>query len=316
MSKMKPGLGRGLDALINPTIKDEVSNPVTIAGNKLKQDDGKSIDILAKIPTNEIVPNPFQPRTDFNEQAFDELKKSILENGLIQPVTVRRIEHNKYELISGERRLRACKAIGYHEIPAYIIKVDTNEDMLALSLIENIQREKLNSIEIGYAYKRLMNECGLSQEDIAERVGKDRTTVTNFIRLLKLPQIVQDSIIKDEITTGHARALISLPSEEIQIVFLEKIKKDNLTVRKVESLVKKYLQSLEENKNKVKPAGGKDSATIQNYAVESKLRQVFGTKVLCKQKKDGSGEVVIEFYSDDELERLFDLFDVIEKFNT
>lgn len=311
---MKQGLGRGLDALINPMLKDEADNPVTVSSNKLEQDDGKSIDILAKIPTGEIVPNPFQPRTDFNEQAFEELKRSILENGLIQPITVRRIEHHKYELISGERRLRACKDIGYKEVPAYIIKVDSNEDMLALSLIENIQREKLNSIEIGQAYKRLMNECGLSQEDIAERVGKDRTTVTNFIRLLKLPILVQESIIKDEITAGHARPLINLPSEEVQVQFLEKIKQEGLSVRKVETLVKKYLKSLEENK-KVK-IEEKDSSIIQNHAVEDRLRGIFGTKVLCKQKKNGTGEVVIEFYSNDELERLFDLFDLIEKYNS
>ena len=220
---MKSPLGRGLDALINPQLKDKIDVPVAISSQELQKDDGKSFDVLAKIQLDAISPNPYQPRTNFDVEAHDELKKSILENGLIQPVTVRRIEKNHYELISGERRLRACKEIGIKEIPAYIIKVETKEAMLALSLIENIQREKLNPIEIGNAYKRLMDECNLSQEEIAAKVGKDRTTVTNFIRLLKLPEKVQLSVIKEEITTGHARALINLPDEIIQIEVLDKI---------------------------------------------------------------------------------------------
>ncbi|MEG8947379.1 ParB/RepB/Spo0J family partition protein [Rosettibacter firmus] len=308
---MKSALGRGLDALINPQIKDKIDAPVAISSKELPKDDGKSIDILIKIPVEQISPNPYQPRSVFEPSALEELKKSILENGLIQPITVRRAGKDKYELISGERRLRACKEIGIKEIPAYIIKVDTKEAMLALSLIENIQREKLNPIEVANAYKRLMEECNLSQEEIAKRVGKDRTTITNFIRLLKLPEIIQKSLIENKITTGHARALINLPSETIQLEIHDKIIKKNLSVRKVEELVRKYLES----KN---GKGTKNLSTIKDNLMnasqknlEERLQGILGTKVHCKINNSGTGQIIIEFYSHDELERLFELFEII-----
>jgi len=314
MTKLKPGLGRGLDALINPKAREDSESPIAVSSDKIENDDGKSYDILAKIPVQAITPNPYQPRTEFEPGKLDELKKSILENGLIQPVTVRRI-NGTYELISGERRLRACKDIGYKEIPAYIIKVETKEAMLALSLIENIQREELNPIEVAKAYKRLIEECNLSQEEIATKVAKDRTTITNSIRLLKLPEIVQRSLIDNEITAGHARALINLPSVELQIATLNEIKKKSLSVRKVEALVKKFLSgSSEKRKSRSNPSLNSVEMLSQND-IENKLRGIFGTKVLCKQKKDGAGEIVIEFYSNDELERLFELFELIGKNN-
>ncbi len=312
VSKIKPGLGRGLDALISPNLKNSEQS-LTVSSKTIKPDDGQNYEILVKIPVSSIMPNPYQPRTTFDPAALDELKKSILGNGLIQPITVRRAAFQKYELISGERRFRACREIGYKEIPAYIIKVETKEAMLALSLIENIQREKLNPIEIAFAYKRLMEECNMSQEMIAEQVGKDRTTITNQVRLLKLPKEVQDSLIKEEISTGHARALINLPNERLQIEIVHKIIEENLSVRKVENLVKKYnTQSGAPKKIKIDAY----KANLQNLSqkdLEDKLRKIFGTKVICKQKTNGSGEIVIEFYSNDELERLFELFDVIEK---
>lgn len=313
MSKTKPGLGRGLDALINPKVKDEVDKPLSVSSEEIKSDDGKSVDVLAKIPADKIDSNPFQPRTDFDEEALDELKKSILENGLIQPVTVRRMDDGRYQLISGERRLRACLDIGYKEIPSYIVQVDSKEAMLALSLIENIQREKLNAIEIAEAYKRLLEECRLSQEEVATKLGKNRTTITNSIRLLKLPKQVRESIAKEEISAGHARALINLPSEEIQVEVVNKIKKSELSVRKVENLVKQYTNNRGKNKSKrFKDNSDKTKETHQKD-LESKLRTVFGTKVLCKQRSNGAGEITIEFYSNDELERLLELFEVIEK---
>lgn len=312
MSKFKPGLGRGLDALISPGIQNNDSN-LTVSPKDIKNDDGESFDILVKIPVGNITPNPFQPRTTFDTNAHEELKKSILENGLIQPITVRRISQNHYELISGERRLRACKEIGFKAIPAYIIKVETKEAMLALALIENIQREKLNSIEIAHAYKRLMEECNLSQEEIADRVGKDRTTVTNSIRLLKLPKQIQDSLVKDEISAGHARALINLPGEDLQLEVLNKIINENLSVRKVELLVKKILTDGPQAKKKHASINISKTNSAALSDVEDKLRRVFGTKVICKQKQDGTGEIVIEFYSNDELERLFEMFETIGK---
>ncbi len=309
MSKSKTGLGRGLDALLNPKIKEEITREIPIEKNDVKNDDGKSINVIAKILTSKIRPNPYQPRSEFDEESLEELKKSILENGLIQPITVRRAEDGFYELISGERRLRAFKEIGYREIPAYIIKVDSREAMIALALIENIQREKLNPIEIAHAYKRLMTECNLTQEDIAEKVGKDRSTITNSIRLLKLPEEIQQSLIKGQITIGHARALINVESQKHQLEILKQIISKGLTVRKVENIVKR-LHSTEKKIKKVKPSQQGDSVHIA--ALENKLRGIFGTKVICKQKKDGTGSITIEFYSHDELERLIELVESIE----
>jgi ParB family chromosome partitioning protein len=313
MTKLKPGLGRGLDALINPKAREDSESPLAVSSQEIKKDDGKSVDVLAKIPSQDIVPNPYQPRIEFEPDKLEELKRSILENGLIQPITVRRL-NGKYELISGERRLRACKDIGFKEIPAYIIQVETKEAMLALSLIENIQREELNAIEIAQAYKRLMDECNLSQEEIAEKVGKDRTTITNSIRLLKLPEIVQKSLVNNEITAGHARALINLPTVDLQIATLNEIKKKGLSVRKVEAIVKKFLSGTKDKKPK-QTSSLKTVEMLSQSDLENKLRGIFGTKVLCKQKKDGSGEIVIEFYSNDELERLFELFEIVGKYN-
>ena len=312
MSKVKTSLGRGLDALINQQhLKNK--DVETADYTDLGKDDGQTIDVLAKIPIGNVKPNPFQPRVHFEPEALEELKKSILSNGLIQPITVRRVSEHGYELISGERRLRACVDIGYKDIPAYIIKVDNDESMLAFALIENIQREKLNPIEIGFAYKRLMEECSLTQEAIADKVGKDRSTVANSIRLLKLPKDIQDSLVKEEITSGHARALINLPSEELQLFALKKMKEGNLSVRKVEQLVKKLLTGTD-HKKKALSFTTKSSVFSANLNdVEDKLRRIFGTKILCKQKQDGSGEIVIEFYSNDELERLFELFEIIDK---
>jgi len=314
MSKMKTGLGRGLDALIKPQeyIKN---NESTEDLSKVKDDDGKQVDVLAKISVEFISRNPYQPRFHIDPVSLDELKKSILTNGLIQPITVRRTPDHKYQLISGERRLQACKDIGFREIPAYIIDVTSDELMLALALIENIQREKLNSIEVGSAYKRLMDECHLTQEQIAERVGKDRTTVANTIRLLKLPQQIQDALIKDKITSGHARAIINLDNEALQLQLLENILSKNLSVRKVERIVRELNDG---GTRKIKKAPideeGKTSIYTPNLRdIEDKLRVTFGTKVKCIQRKDGSGEIVLEYYSREELERLIELFEIINK---
>jgi ParB family chromosome partitioning protein len=314
MGKFKPGLGRGLDALIKPQdyIKnDEVSNDIA----KIKDDDGKQVDVLAKISVEFISRNPYQPRFNIDPASLEELKKSILANGLIQPITVRRTPDHKYQLISGERRLIACKEIGFREIPAYIIKVDSDELMLALALIENIQREKLNAIEIGSAYKRLMDECHLTQEQIAEKVGKDRTTIANSIRLLRLPKKIQDSLVADEISAGHARALINIEDENIQIQLLQKIKSSNLSVRKVERLVSELNEGTSKNLKKRSNQIRKKTEFYTPHLrdVEDKLRTIIGTKVACKQRSDGSGEIVLEYYSNAELERLLELFEVIDK---
>jgi len=312
---MKSSLGRGLDALINPNRFNETEENKSPDYSNVKFDDGKQVDVLAKIAVDFISPNPFQPRINFDPITLEELKKSIIANGLIQPITVRRITGNQYQLVSGERRLRAYADIGYKEIPAYIIKVDSDEIMLALALIENIQRETLNPIEVSKAYKRLMDECHLTQELIADRVGKDRTTIANSIRLLKLPEKIQNCLVDESITAGHARAMINLPEEDLQIYALERILEENLSVRKVESLVKKLISEGIPNK-KTFIIRTKKTIDSNLNDVEDKLRKIFGTKVKCKQNKNGGGEIIIEFFSNDELERLFELFEIIDsKYN-
>ena len=311
---MNQGLGRGLDALINPNFQKDTKEPISVSSSELKNDDGATNDVLAKIDINKIVPNPFQPRTEFEPKALEELKSSILTNGLIQPITVRR-KNGLYELISGERRMRACKDIGYSDIPAYIIKVDSDEGMLALSLIENIQREQLNPIEIAVAYKRLIEECNLTQEDVANKVGKDRTTVTNTLRLLKLPVEIQEYLANGKLSQGHARAIINLPNPNLQLDVANKTIAEQLSVRKVEQIVK----SITSKKNKPRSTDSKKKSINDELTyvdIENRLRGVFGTKVACKQKKDGSGDIRIEFYSSAELERLIELIDIIEQYNT
>jgi len=310
MSKSKTGLGRGLDALINPkNLNTDWDSPPDYS--QIKKDDGNSVDQLAKIPVIKVSPNPFQPRASFDLEALEELKKSILQNGLIQPITVRRLNGN-YQLISGERRLKACVDIGYKDIPAYIIKVDSDETMLALALIENIQRESLNAIETAKAYKRLIDECHLTQEQIAEKMGKNRTTIANTIRLLKLPEEIQKSIIKDEISAGHARAIINLPSAKLQLLALRKILKDGLSVRKVEQLAKK-LSSANINNTKKNILKFQTETSTNLNAIEDRLRKMFGTKVMCRKKNDGTGQFIIEFYSNEEFERIFELFEIINQ---
>lgn len=316
MSKTRSSLGRGLDALINSSINDEKEIKYSEELANLKNDDGKLENILAKISVDLIQPNPYQPRMTFDSVALEELKKSILLNGLIQPITVRRTQTNHYQLISGERRLRAFKELGYKEIPSYIIRVDSDEVLLALALIENIQRERLNPIEIAQAYKRLMSECHLTQEEIAEKIGKDRTTVANTIRLLKLPEVIQKALVEEKITMGHARAILSLPNERLQILAYEKVVEENLSVRKIEKLAKSVVSSGSNSSVLNKSSASRKNLNIHINELEDRLQKIFGTKVICSQKSNGAGEIVIQFYSNDELERIIEMINSLnEKFN-
>ncbi len=306
MAKVKSGLGRGLEALMGTMNESDLEN----------RDDSSSSqpisDSIKKLSVMQIKPNPFQPRTNFDREALEDLKRSILTNGLIQPVTVRKVAENAYELISGERRLRAFRELGFPEIPAYIMVVSSDEVMLAMALIENIQREKLDPIEEATAYQRLMEECDLTQEEIAERVGKNRSTVANSIRLLKLPDRIKDSLIRDEITVGHARALINLPDEPTQIFAFQKMIDDGMSVRKVEEFVKSLIRP-----KKIKPVRlvekSKPKSSTALNSIEDYLRKIFATKVICTQKLEGTGEIVIQFFSNEELDRLVELFEIIEK---
>jgi len=294
----KSVLGRGLNALIPKNPRMEVN----VRDGSVGRDTGE-MGIIASIDIAKIQPNPFQPRTDFDQESLAELTHSIQEKGVIQPITVRRIDTG-YQIISGERRLRATQAAHLRQIPAYIIAVETDEEMLELALIENIQREYLNSMEIANAYQRLIDECHMSQDDIAKRVGKDRSTVTNFIRLLKLPPKIQDGLRKDKISMGHARALIALPNERVQVRLYEKIVDGGLSVRKVEDIVRTV--QLPKKKTGPHRETGGVSASIQS--LEERLRQALGTKVKVKTKGSGRGEIIVEYYSLDDFDRLMDLF--------
>lgn len=298
-------MGRGLDALIPRAVTKEIS----IDSKEIRFDDGQSVGVIAKIEIAKIKPNPYQPRETFDRTALEELKQSIIEKGVIQPITVRRLPGGMYELISGERRVRASTEAGLTHIPAYIIEVESEKELLELSLIENIQREKLNPIEIAKAYQRLIEELGYTQEEIAKKIGKDRTTVANFIRLLKLPEQIQESLKRGEITMGHARALINLPSRKLQVEIWNKIVKQGWSVRKVEKIVR----DLSKGKIAEEKTTKKKTAQSEFRDIESKLKRIFGTQVKIKQTGNGRGEIVIEFYSDDEFERLLELFEVIEK---
>lgn len=306
MAKVKSGLGRGLEALMGTMNESDFDERDNLPNGKELSDSIKKLSVL------QIKPNPFQPRTNFDREALEDLKKSILTNGLIQPVTVRKIADNSYELISGERRLRAFRELGYPEIPAYIMEVSSDEVMLAMALIENIQREKLDPIEEAAAYKRLMEECDLTQEEIAERVGKNRSTVANSIRLLKLPDRIKEALVKDEITVGHARALINLPDEAVQIYAFQEMIDNGFSVRKIEEFVKKLNRPV-----KIKPVRVADKQKPKTStalsSIEDYLRKIFATKVTCSQKNEGTGEIIIQFYSNDELDRLVELFEIIEK---
>ena len=284
-------LGRGLSALIP-------DKPPTPENSASKQ--GTLTDIEVAL----IRPNPYQPRQDFDPNKLEELKRSIEENGIIQPITVRKVEQG-YELIAGERRLRAVTELGYEKIPAYLIQVESKEEMLELALIENVQRDYLNAIEQAQAYQRLIDECNLTQEEVAKKIGKDRTTITNFLRLLKLPPKIQESVKREEITMGHARALLAVNDAQIQEQIWKKIIKNKLSVRKVEQLVRAADEQVE--KKSIKP---KRSVYIQK--MESELRDIFGTKVNIRSRREG-GSIEIEFYSPEDLNRLYEIFERLKE---
>ncbi len=298
----KSVLGRGLGALIPRGGPKEMS----VKREHAVPDTGEN-GILASIDIAKVRPNPFQPRQDFDKDALEELTKSIVEKGVIQPITVRRAEGG-YEMIAGERRLRAAQAARLKQVPAYILDIESDEEMLEMALIENIQREHLNPIEVAIGYQRLMHECDLTTEEIAKRVAKERSTVTNFIRLLKLPVKIQEGLRKGIIQMGHARALINLPNEKTQIRLYDKIVDGGLSVRKVEDLVKAFTKRSVKHIKRVEGESSPGTSSI-----EEKLRQYLGTKAVLRPKENGRGEIVIEYYSLEDLDRLIDLFAAAEK---
>ena len=278
-------LGKGLEALI-PQITPE--------------DDEKRKESLAEVATDKVRPNPFQPRVDFDRKGLDELKQSIIENGVIQPITVRRVDE-EFELIAGERRLRAVQELGIPSIPAFVMEIDSNDQMLELALVENIQREDLNPIEQARAFKRLQSEYGFTQEVVANKVGKDRATVANILRLLKLPEAIQKSLQKNEISMGHAKALMGLRSPGEQLQTWRKIIKQGWNVRKVEEVVQ-----IEQNSNGKTKKTNQPKKPAYLIELEEKLRSLMGTQVKMKRSGKG-GKIEISFFSDEDLERLLEL---------
>jgi ParB family chromosome partitioning protein len=297
-STKKEALGKGISALLD-NIKDDWSSKETkgILNDSIKTQ--SNIDI----PLADIEINPFQPRADFDEQALNELSESIKVHGVIQPITVRQLSNNKFQLIAGERRLRASKMAGCKTIPAYVRKAD-DQEMLEIALIENIQREELNAVEIAINYKRLMEECNLNQEQLGNRLGKNRTTVTNYLRLLKLPPDILSAIKNKKLTMGHARAIINIEDPVAQLdIFKEAIKKE-LSVRQVEELAKLY-----KDKKPSQGASKNDKAAmpLAYRKIQDELSTLLATKVQLKLNKNDSGEITITFYSDDDLNRILDI---------
>jgi ParB family chromosome partitioning protein len=299
MARMKPVLGRGLASLIP---RQAVPPPPPPGG----QDDGVSNEIIASISLDRIQQNPYQPRAEFEPVALDELKRSIQEKGIIQPVTVRRLG-DAYQLISGERRVRAAREAGLKQIPAYIIRVRSNEEMLELALIENLQREHLNPIEIAISYKRLIDECRYTQEEVSQKIGKDRTTITNFLRLLRLPEPIQTAVRKGDLSSGHARALLAIDDPGRQMEIFRRTIGRELSVRDVERLAR----DRKGTKGGRRP-GAHGAVSSSLSSIEERLRRFLGTKVQVHMLQDGKGEIVIEYYSADDLERILEIFSEID----
>lgn len=295
MSSVKrSALGKGLGALIED------------AGN-IKNDQFVKNSAIDEIPVENIETNPFQPRTEFDDDALNELAESIKQIGIIQPITVRKTGNNKYQLISGERRYRASKLAGLTKIPAYIRTAD-DQGMLEMALVENIQRQDLDAIEIAISYQRLIDECKLTQENMSDRVGKKRSTVTNYLRLLKLPAEIQLAIRKNLISMGHARALVNVSDVNDQLYIFEQIITDGLSVRKVEELVRNIGQ---QQPDKPEPTDKKENPVSNYVELENHLAKYFNSKIEFKRNNKGSGKIVISFKSDEDLERIVAMLDKI-----
>lgn len=287
--KKYPALGRGLDALIS---------------TREVQTDGSSS--INEIELDKIKANPNQPRKEFNEDSLRELAESIAEIGVIQPITVRQTGKDTYEIIAGERRCKASALAGRRTIPAYIRTAD-DENMMEMALIENIQREDLNAVEVALAYQHLLDTYGLTQERLSERIGKNRSTITNYLRLLKLPAPIQMALQNKTIDMGHARALLALENTADQIKIFKQIETEHLSVRKVEEMVRN-LQYGMETAPKAQPAA-KTALPEEFHLLKDSLSQFFQTKVQLTCSDKGKGKISIPFSSEEELERIIELFD-------
>ena len=293
----KTGLGKGLRALLDDSDMPE-------SGRQQISNEGTSLGSISFVKLNQVEVNPFQPRTDFDPETLHELADSIKLQGLIQPITVRRTAFNTYQLISGERRLRASKLAGLTEIPAYI-RTANDQQMLEMALIENIQRENLNAIEVALSFQRMIDECHLKQDELGSRVSKNRSTITNYLRLLKLPPAIQASIRDRQISMGHARALISIENSDHQLYIYQETLKLGLSVRKVEELVRQL-----EKSGKTKGlVSKKQGISFQYLKIQDDLASKFATNVKLKIEDKGKGSIEIAFMSDDDLNRILEMLD-------
>lgn len=299
----KQALGRGLGALLSDSKTDVTSNL------GIDETNTKAVGNIANLKISQIEVNPFNPRVEFEKEGLAELASSIRELGLIQPLTVRKLGNDKFQIISGERRYRASKAAGLNEVPAYI-RIANDQAMLEMALVENIQRRDLNPLEIAFSYKRLVDECGLTQEELADRVGKKRSSTANYLRLLNLPVEIQNALKDKSISFGHARTLIALDDEDVQTYIFDLIVKEKLSVRKVEELVKETKEAQKtgvlNSKNKTKTTEPL-SFTQQKY--KDDLISLLTSKVKVKLGNNGSGNLVIPFKSEKDLERIMQIID-------
>ena len=295
MVNKKQALGRGLSALLRDPESD-ITTKISAAQNN------RVVGAIAEISINEIVANPFQPRSVFEEKALVELAASIKEHGIIQPVTVRKIGNDNYQLISGERWFRATQVANIKSIPAYIRLAD-DQTMLEMALVENIQRESLDAIEVAISFKRLIDECDLTQEQLSDKVSKNRSTVTNYLRLLKLPAEIQMAIRTKEITMGHAKAMLAIGTEQEQLELLERVRQENLNVRDTEKLASGTDISLVP-KPSIKNFLTPDLENRRNYLSEN-----LNNKVELKRSRAGKGKLVINFGSDSDLNRILSLLE-------
>lgn len=292
-AKKKQALGRGLSALLNDPDKEVKSVE--------DKDADKLVGSIVELDLDQIEVNPFQPRSSFNEEHLEELASSIRELGVIQPITVRKVERNQYQLVSGERRYRASKIAGLKRIPAYI-RIANDQEALEMALVENIQRQDLDPIEISLSYQRLIEEINLTQEEMSNRVGKKRSTITNYLRLLKLDPIIQTGMRDGFISMGHGRALVNISETEDQIKIYQKVIKAKLSVRATEDLVRQH--------NSKQNESSKPKAVEKTYQAKQKhISKFFGTKVNIKVNQKGNGRIIIPFASEEDLNRIHELLE-------
>lgn len=300
MAEKKRALGKGLSALL----KDPETDITTLESDK---DLIKVAGSVSEININQIEVNPFQPRIDFNQESLQELAASISQLGIIQPITVRKMGYDKYQLISGERRFRACQIALIEKVPAFV-RIANDQEMLEMALVENIQREQLNPVEVALSYQRLLDECKLTQDKMSERVGKKRSTITNYLRLLKLPAEILASLKNKDLSMGHARALISVSNPETQINIFRDAIENGFSVREIEQIVKEFGSV---GYKKVSPKARKSSIpSFEHQKISNDLKKVTGKVVNLKVSKSGKGKLEISFSNDDELSEIIKYFGI------